>query len=174
MTEEIVKEGFEQAQKEAREEQVREVKEIVSKTLTKLDEVKDKIKELRKEEKILKMDIEDLKQGKIDRIVERQEKDPKAKETSVVVIIKEKEVIRETNPWYWPYKVFWNEPYTPVWHTDVYCGTGQQVNHSFTLGGTNLVDNQLQNSTSGVINCSVAKNAAIGTYEVNGEPVHLR
>jgi len=169
MTEETIRKGYELAEKDAQEKQVQEVKEIVAKSLEKLEEVKKKIDALRAEEKILKMDLEDLKVGKIDRIVERQEKDPKAKEVSVVVIIKEREVIRETNPWYWPYRVIWNEPYRPVWYTnsDVYCGG----NSSFS---SNADQFQTLDQPVGMINCSVAKEAAIGTYEVNGHPVHLR
>jgi len=170
MNKEIAKEGFELAEKEAREKQVKEVKEIVTKTLEKLEKVNKEIGALKEEKKILEMDINDLKMGKIDRIVERQEKDPKAKDTSVVVIIKEKETIRESNPWYWPYRVVWHEPYTPVWHSQpaVYCDT---------TGGTLTTTNSFGsscNAYSATINCSVAKDAAIGTYEVNGHPVHLR
>ena len=169
MTEDVVKEGYGLAEKETRENQVREVKEIVTKTLEKLEDVKKKISSLKTEEKILKMDIDDLKAGKIDRIVERQEKDPKAKDVSVVVIIKEKEVIRDHNPWYVPYQVLWNETYMPKWHQPaVYCHNSLNdqfsSNQSFTTSAGDMM----------TINCSVAKDAAIGTYDVNGHPVHLR
>jgi len=170
MTQDIVKEGFELAEQEAREKQVREVKEIVTKTLEKLEGVQKEIGTLKEEERILKMDIADLKVGKIDRIVERQEKDPKAKDVSVVVIIKEKEVVREVNPWYWPYQVIWHEPYLPAWHQPAipYCGT---VGETSGMGST-LTTNAVGPMTT--INCSVAKDAAIGAYEINGHMVHLR
>jgi len=172
MNKEIAKEGFELAEKEAREKQVREVKEIVLKTLEKLENINKEIGVLKEEKKILEMDINDLKMGKIDRIVERQDKDPKAKDTSVVVIIREKETIREVSPWYWPYRVVWNEPYTPAWYTSpaVFCNS--------TAGAMATTQNSFDCSCDGTytptINCSVAKDFAIGTYEVNGHPVHLR
>lgn len=169
MTEELVKEGFALAEKELKEKQVQEVKKIVAKTLEKLEEVKKEIRELNEERKILEMDIEDLKDGKIDRIVERQEKDPKAKEVSVVVILKEKEVIREVNPWYWPYQVIWPPVVTttpispiPVWYGST---SGEGVMSALTCGDS---------LGCNTISCSVAKEATVGTYEVNGHPVHLR
>jgi hypothetical protein len=168
MTSEIVKKGFALAEKEQKDKQIEEVKKIVSKTLERLEEVKKNIKELNDKRKILEMDIEDLKEGKIDRIVERQEKDPKAKEASVVVILKEKEVIREVNPWFWPYTVIW--PTTvPVW-------TGGAVTYANTANFSTLTEGSSQNfvGACSTISCSVAKEATIGTYDVNGHPVHLR
>ena len=82
---EIVKAAFAAAQDEAREKQIGEVKKIVTKTLEKLDTVKKEIKEKQEEERILKMDIDDLKDGRLDRIAERQDKDPEAKKVSVVL-----------------------------------------------------------------------------------------
>lgn len=167
MTKDIVQEGYELAEKETREKQVREVKEIVTKTLEKLDKVQKEIEKLREEERILKLDITDLKEGKIDRIVERQEKDPKAKEVSVVVIIKEKEVVREVSPWYWPYRVIWQEPYRPAWPLPVtYC--------SGTVGNELLGVTTFASSEVPTINSSVAKDAAIGAYDIHGHVVHLR
>ena len=81
---EIAKEAFAQAEKEAREKQVTVVKKIVEKTLEKIDSVSKQIKELQEEKKILELDIDDLKAGKIDQICERQEKSNKAKNTSPV------------------------------------------------------------------------------------------
>jgi len=169
MNKEVVKEGYEQAEKEVRENQVKEVKEIVKKTLEKLDDVQCQIRKLKEEEKILKMDIDDLKEGKIDRIVERQEKDPKAKETSVVMVIKEKEVIRETsNPWYWPYQVVWNEPYVPAWRTNtVYCTGGNSI--GLSDGSTFSAHGNVATITS-----SIAKDSVKGAYDIHGQVVHLR
>ena len=172
MTEEVVKEGFAQAEKEQKEKQVEEVKRIVTKTLEKLEEVKTEIRELNDERKLLEMDIEDLKEGKIERIVERQEKDPRARKVSVVVILKEKEVIREVNPWYWPYRVIWPSypVQTPVQPLPVFYGSAiaDDVSPAFFTAAGN------QSLGFSTINCSVAKEAVIGTYEVNGHPVHLR
>ena len=88
MKKEVVKKGYELAQKEFKKKQIEKVKEIVMKTLEKLEDLKKQKREIEEKIKILKMDIEDLKQGRFDRILERQEKDKKAKEISVVKIEK--------------------------------------------------------------------------------------
>jgi hypothetical protein len=170
MNKETVKQGFDEAQNSLREKQVAEVKQIVLETLKKIDLLeKDKhikqseIKELDGQIKILRSDIDDLKEGRIDRIVERQEKDPKAINVSVVVIIKEKEVIRE--PWYQPYVIEkWNTPVLPYLHPifDVYQGA---TSDATITKGCNCID---------TINCSISKFATVGTYDVNGTIVNLR
>ena len=88
MKKELAKKGYELAQKEFKKKQIEKVKEIVMKTLEKLEDLKKQKKEIEEKIRILKMDIEDLKQGRFDRILERQEKDKKAKEISVVKIEK--------------------------------------------------------------------------------------
>lgn len=159
MEKEIVKQGYEEAQKILKEKQIEEVKRIVTKTLEKIEIVDSKIeakkqelKELEEEKKLLKMDIDDLKEGRLDRIQERQEKDPKAKNTSIVIIFRERTVPSypqpitiDRNPWYDPYKVTW------------YCNTS---------------DNSCINSTS--VNGSVAKYATPGTYVLTNKVVNLR
>jgi len=180
MTEELAKEAFKEAENSLKEKQKQVVKDIVLKTLEKLDRIKKEIKEKQEEERILKLDLEDLKAGKIDRIVERQEKDPKAKEVSVVVIVKEKEVVHEHHHhydyWHWPYTVVWQVPYVPVWPSGtIVCKTGASGTPNF---GATTSDDIFTGSGTLLdgysINCSVAKDEAIGTYNVNGHIVHLR
>ena len=181
---EITKQAFAEAEKEAREKQVKEVKKIVTKTLEKLEDVRKELKELHEEEKILKMDIEDLREGKLDRIAERQEKDPDAKKVSVVVIIKEREVIRDYSPWYFPYQVIWQVPYHPVYGDNTimnYKSSGNLCNDVVFNGGVTTCNAVMTTATNGcvgtttpTINCSVAKDAVIGAYEVYGHVTHLR
>jgi len=156
MDKKLAKRGYELAQKELKEKQVEEVKKMVLKTLEKLEELKKQKKDIEKKIKILKMDLDDLKEGRLDRIAERQGKDKEAKDTSVVIIIKEKEVIKE-NPWYWPYKIIWQYDYTPTYWTS------SSDNTSITY-----------TSYSCTITPSVAKYAAIGTYEVGDKIIHFR
>ena len=87
---EIVKKAYEEAQNDLTEKRKKAVKEIVLKTLEKIEsvdkdisKVKNKLKVLEEEKKLLRMDIDDLKEGRLDRIEERQSKDSKAKETEV-------------------------------------------------------------------------------------------
>jgi hypothetical protein len=184
MTKDIVKEGFQAAEKDLKEKQVAEVKRIVTKTLEKLEQVQKDARKLKEEERVLKMDIDDLKEGRLDRISERQEKDPEAKKISVVLIIKEKEVIREVSPWYFPYQVVWQVPYVP--HIPVryaepvfggaainsisgYVGGGSSANCLLSTG-----DSFKATCANSMITCAVARDATVGAYEVDGHVVHLR
>jgi hypothetical protein len=167
MTEANVKEGFALAEKEMREKQVTEVKKIVLKTLEKIKDQEKIRDEASKKVKILKMDIDDLKEGKIERIVERQEKDDEAKNTSVVIIIRE--TVNNYSPWYVPYRVVWQEPipYSPQFGTTT---LGNFVGYS-TL--TNTASSASSNCYA-TINCSTAKDSTIGAYDVEGTIVNLR
>ncbi len=151
-----VQKGFELAEKELNEKRVQEVKEIVKKTLEKLELAKQKKQTIEDEIKYLKMDIDDLRAGRLDLIEERQLKDPKAKKISVVIIVKEREVvIREREvpvyPWVQPYVIQWN--YTSAPDNTYYCDCSDAT---VTLNG------------------NVAKYNTIGTYTVFGKPVTLR
>ena len=171
MTKENVNEGYRLAQEELRQKQINEIKQIVLETLKKIDRLekekkvkKEEIKKLEDKIKILKSDIDDLKVGRVDRIVERQEKDPEASKISVVVIIKEKEVIKE--PWFQPYVIeHWNLPASQPVVPTVWCGTG--------IGDVTSND-VFTGDCIPTINCSVAKFAAIGTYNVEGNIINLR
>jgi hypothetical protein len=79
----VNKEAFKQAEKELLELQVEKVKGFILETLKKM-EVKKKEKEKIDEElRILKMDIEDLRNGRFDKIEERIEKSKVARGVSV-------------------------------------------------------------------------------------------
>lgn len=180
MTEkELVKTAFKEAEDSLRDKQKEEVKKIVKKTLEKLDSIKKEIKELREQEKLLELDIDDLKEGKLDRIVERQETDPKAKAVSVVIIIKEKETIREVPApyWYWPYTVYWQDkPATnyPKWSsTNIVPGTEVRYASSCQLSNGSVFS-ATADVPMATINCSVAKDYTPGCYVVNGTAVNLR
>jgi len=159
MTEEIKKaiETAEQEfQKEKESEQIKAVKEIVQKTLEKIDEIDKEIKELEEEKRILRLDIDDMKSGKLNLIAERQKKDDRARNTSIV-IIKEKEVIRN-----YPY---WTRPYEIMWQSDD--SWGNNVTYCQNTTSTTL-------SNGMTINCSVVKDNAIGAYMVHNKIVNLR
>lgn len=109
--EKIVKEAYDFAQKEINEERERkireEVKKIVKSTLEKIETLNEKKKELEKEIKILKQDLDNLKEGRLDLILERQQVDKDAKKVSVINII---EIVNvpptPTSPWKRPYDVW--------------------------------------------------------------------
>jgi regulator of replication initiation timing len=171
MEKDIVKEGVALAEKEGREKQVQEVKRIVHRTLEKIADLDTRVKELQEERRILKMDLDDLKDGKLDRIEERQHKDDRARRVSVVII--ERETIRENivpvpypvyppvNPWRQPWTVTWNQ----TWVGDnCLSGASMGTGINGTMGTYNTA----------VIDCSVAKDAAVGSYNVSGSIVNFR
>lgn len=185
MDKELVKKAVREAEDSLKDKQIEEVKRIVIKTLEKEKNLekeivgaKEKVKELEEEKKILKMDIDDLKEGRLDRIAERQEKDEKARKVSVVLIIKEKETIveRPYSPWYWPYVIIWEKPHIPVYPQWTVYGGGTLCVDSYSSSGTDSLGNSWSCASTSLptINCSVAKNATIGAYDINGTIINLR
>ena len=171
MTKELAKKAFSEAEKSLREKQVDEVKQIVLKTLEKIETLKkekekaqETVKDIEEKIKVLKMDIDDLKEGRLDRIEERQTKDEKAKETSVVIIIKEREVVREYPYWHWPWRIYWTMP------------TIQPIQPDYTLTTSyDTTTSVSPDSGSGYLTCSTAKWATAGTYCLSdGTTINIR
>ena len=167
MNKTLVKKAVEEAEKDLKDKQIKEVKKIVLETLEKLSNLKDErrttqenVRDIDKKIKILKMDIDDLREGRLDRISERQEKDKEARDTSVVIIIKEKEVVREYPYWQWPYRIIWEKPCYP----------------EYPIGPTWIsVDGSLTwNDSVTAINSSTAKWATAGSYAVGDDIINLR
>jgi len=161
----LVKQAYSEAEDSLKQKQVDEVKKIVLKTLEKIESLKtdkekaqENVKEIEEKIKLLKLDIDDLKEGRLDRITERQEKDQRAKETSVVIIIKETRVDHDYPWWYWPYRIVW--PEVPVYPQITWTATTNS-----TYGG----------SWDCYVTNSAAKFGAIGTYCLSdGNTVNLR
>lgn len=144
-------------------EQIKIIKEIVRRTFEKIAEKEKMKKELQKEINILKNDINDLKEGRIDKIEERQNVDEKAKNVSII-IIKEKIIETQVSPWYIPYVIEIKPPIIIPCSPWPYTQT--------TWWGTN--DNQLNSSETWIIDNSTAKNYTGGTYKLsNGEIKYL-
>lgn len=81
----INKEAFKEAEKELLEKKVKEVKGYILETLERIeDKKKDKAK-IEEELRILKLDLEDLREGKFERIKERIDKSKVAKEVTVYI-----------------------------------------------------------------------------------------
>jgi len=172
MKKEEVKKAVELAEKELKEKRINKVKEIVKRTLEAIDKEDGIIKGATERRRILKMDLDDLKQGRLDRIEERQKKDPKAEKVSVVKVIKE--IIREREVpvypipyWYQPYRLEWNPPYDP---NRFYCSTDDVV--TMTDSANNLTFATEANGIT--IDCSVAKNYSAGTYNIDGQIINFR
>ena len=202
MKEKDIKRAYDLAQKEIEakknkehEKQVAEVKEIVKRTLEEIETLKEKKENIDEELKILKLDIDDLKAGKLERIKERQDKDPKSKGISII-IIKEKEVVKNVpSPWYQPYYIQWNTEKYPrdnqiLCDSDTYTyndNSGSMPLRSNTLAldtgihythAVNNVNCSYNDTTPKIIgftlNNSVVKDNAIGTYKIAKKIIHLR
>jgi len=147
-----------------KDEQLKEaVKEIVQHTLEKIDELDKEIKDREESKKILKLDLEDLRNGKLDLIEERQKKDSKAAKVSLVII---KEVIRDT---YYPQPI-WIRPYDITWNPNtIWCGSGGNSLNAFssTTQSTTL-------SNGGTFTCSVVKDNASGCYNIGTKVINFR
>ena len=147
------------AEKELKEEnrkkQFRIIKEGIKGELEKLEEKKKQRKELDEEIKIHKQNIDNIREGRLDLIEERQKKDERAKAVSTIIIEREKIVekpypvypyIPPIQPWYAPYRIW--------------CET--------TDDSTDYVNTDISFTT---INCSVAKDASPGTYKLTNGTV---
>jgi len=153
MDKERIKKGYEVAKQELQEEEINRVKEVIKATLRKMEDLKQQKRKLEKQIKILRLDIEDFKSGRLDRIEERQKVDKEAKEVSVVVI--EKEVVKEPcYPWLVPYVISVKEPYYVP--STIYYSDSTSDYSSFSVTGT------------------TAKNYTIGSYNIGGEIINLR
>jgi hypothetical protein len=106
--------AYSEAEKEIREKQIKAVKELVLKTLEKLETEKKARDHAMANIRVLQKDLDDMKAGRLDRIEERQKKDPAAKAASVAiverVIVKEEHhhhehYVIEPTRWYEPWQV---------------------------------------------------------------------
>jgi len=143
---ELVKLAEKELEEEKKEKEVKLIKEAIKQTLEKIAWLEKEIKEKQEEKKILKQDIDNIRAGRLDLIEERQRKDEKARETSIIIVEKVKEVHHHYDRWYEPYRIL------PL--PDPYPYINQPI--TFTT------DCDTANWT--YVNCSVAKDASMGTY----------
>ena len=170
MTEkDIIKQGIAEAEKEAQQKEINKVKQIVKSYLEKIQDKRKIEDKAREERKMLEKDLDDLKSGRLDKILERQESDPRAKEVSIIVVTKvEKEYIPMypwRSPWYVEMK---NTPY-------LYCDAGPWINTIttptvYSLGQTTCSDTSGQ-STSML--GTVFSNFSGGSYNIDGDIINL-
>jgi len=177
MNEKDVKRAFSDAEKELeeakvkeKEKQVKEVKEIVKRTLQEIEKLKDEKASIEEKLKILKLDIDDLKQGKLELIKERQDNDKLARSVSVI-IIKEKETIREVpSPWYQPWVITWNQVYRD--NTPLVFSSYDTCNSNNLVGSLSVVDSVYDDNT--ILTNSIVKDNVIGSYILEDKTINLR
>ena len=162
MNKEVAKKAVQSAEQELEDKQVEKLKDVVKDILQKIRDLDVEIKKLEDDRKILKLDLENLKNGRLDLIEERQKVDKKAKEISVILV--EKQVPHHFNdPWYQPYVIHYVPYYPPVQTfplNPIYSTSGGQVG-----GFTTTSVFSLNNST--------AKNFTSGTYAIGDNIVNL-
>ena len=110
MENKTIKTAFSEAKKETEQDKIKQFKDIIKKTLEKLEQKQKEQRGVVKEIQILKADIKDFKEGRLDRISERQEKSPKAREVSIA-LIKKGEIVEK----------YWQQPY--IFTTPTFTGT---------------------------------------------------
>ena len=169
MNREDGKKAFTQAQKEVKEKAVEQLKEFIKRTL----EARERQIKLREEAnrkiKILDKDILDLKEGRIDRIEERQAADPKARETSVAIV--KKDILKALDAlevhhyhhydrWYYPFRFTWVAPIVDPVCTPIFGSTPGS-------GGFGATSNGGFSADSFTLNNSIAKDHTAGAYTLN-------
>lgn len=174
MNEREAKKAYSDAEKEIREKQIENLKNVVKRTLEELEKAKEERKKISEKIKYLELDLEDLKLGKIERIEERQKNDEKSKKYSVVIVEKpivQKEIV-EKHYYYDKYE-HWFSPFRFHWNT-IYCQSLPDVN---TIFGSNMnvtYANAIADSGVLEISNSVAKDYTIGSYSISDNTINLR
>jgi len=172
MNKEACKKALREAENELEEKNIKELKRVIKSTLLRIKELDAEIKTKQEEKRILKLDIDDFKEGRLDRIEERQAKDKTAKKVAIVRVVKVKEIHHHHDRWYNPYVVTWNTPYNPFDNT-VYCGAGSSQDLTFSSSGNSGGGSSFVGSSFTLTN-SVAHDNVAGTYLVSDKPIHLR
>ena len=163
MDSEKAKKAAELAEKELQEEeeqkQIDLIKKAIKQTLEAIKTKEEGRTKLNKEIKILKQDIDNIRAGRLDLIAERQEKDDEAKKTSIIEIVKEIHHHHYHDRWYEPYWIKVKEPY---WTTHTYCGNAiTDTCGDYTVYNVDSLD------LTTAVNCSIAKDAYAGTYQLD-------
>ena len=149
----VVKKAFNQAKKEVNEENIKRVKELVKSLLKRIVELDSEIKKLQEERKYLKMDIDDLKEGRLDRIEERQKKDEKAKKYAKIKVNRGEIADRDDT--------------SGTWHVP--------FNVTFYDSTSSTVYTSSQSAADPVVfTNSLVKYATVGTYDIDGTIINLR
>lgn len=133
LSRDVVVEATKQAEKSVKDEKIKWLKELILRTLERIEDVKKTRQEADEQLKILEQDIKDLKLGRIDLIEERQRLNPRAKNASIIKIEKPQPketnitiinnhtvanpvvITHEVNRWYQPWTVYgagsWSDNY---------------------------------------------------------------
>ncbi len=108
------KKAFTEAEKQVTKEEVDKLKDVIKHTLEKLKEKEEAKRALQEDINILKADIKDFKEGRLDKVEERQKNNPNAKAVSVFKIVRSEPVkdVTKVEHHYYNYPIYWTYPYT--------------------------------------------------------------
>jgi len=107
----VIKKAFESAEQEVQEKEIGHIKSIIKNLLQKKLDKEKKRDELEDEIRLIKKTIEDFKEGRLDKVKELIDTDPKAKEVVPIIIKIIKDTDYERNPFkprYWNYEMEWS------------------------------------------------------------------
>jgi len=145
-------------QKEEEQKQIDLIKKAIKQTLEAIKAKEKDRDKLNKEIKTLKQDIDNIRAGRLDLIAERQEKDDEAKRTSVIEVVKEIHH-HHYDRWYEPYRIIYK--HEPDWIT-------ADINSNYPYyNATGLYEGLSEKTAIDHVNCSIAKDAYAGTYQLD-------
>ncbi len=98
-------EKLDKVKEDIKQKQISTIKKAVERTLTLLDDFDKEKSVWQYRAKVLKHDLMDLKDGRLDRILERQQLDPVAKEVSILCVEKVETQGTAQSPWYEEYSI---------------------------------------------------------------------
>lgn len=150
MSKDIAKKAWDLAEKEAQEKEIERVKAIIKAYLEKVSKQEAVVKKEQETLRLLKKDLDDLKEGRLDKIEERQKVDKKAQEISIIKIHKIVEEYVPKYPWRSPYEITWNTTMSPY-----------QNQMYIALDTTNQINSM-------VVNGSTFNQFSGGTYDIDG------
>lgn len=164
---EVVSNAIEQLEKEKQETEIKKIKGIVEAYLNKIFAKKETIKEAQKELKELEADLDDLKAGRLDKIEERQDKDPEHNKITLICVKKIAEEYIPYQPWRSPFNIeFKSYPAGYIYTTTTDC--------NYTTAGTNYLFDTMDSVTS-MMNATgkMFQNFTGGSYDIGGHIVNL-
>ena len=165
-------------QEEKEQKEIALVKRAIKQTLEEIRKKEKERNKLNKEIKILKQDIDNIRAGRLDLIEERQSKDDEAKRTSIIEIIKEKEIHHHHyhDRWYEPYRITFKYPDYYIPYTDYNIAGGIGDLPITTIAGSTwtMATGTVSTHKEYSVTNSVAKNAVAGTYKlVDGDCITI-
>jgi hypothetical protein len=129
--------AYDLAHNEIEEKQIQNLKNIIKNLLQKKSELDKEKDEIEEKIKLVKQNIDDFKAGRLDKIKERYDLNPKAKEIApikVVIINDSRRTQYPFKPQFWNYEAIWvNQTYSGSSLIDV-CGTSGTNYATFTSG----------------------------------------